>query len=107
VLGRSQEAIEPIRLALRLNPRDPANFWEHFILSKAHFVAAAYDAALEESKRVARSRLHLNSAIIWAASAAALDRAEEARAAVEYCLAQRPDLRVGSVAGIHVSIRAG
>ena len=44
---------------------------------------------------------------LWAASAAALDRAEEARAAVEYCLAQRPDLRVGSVAGIHVSIRAG
>jgi tetratricopeptide (TPR) repeat protein len=97
VLGRSQEAIEAIRLALRLNPRDPSNFWLHFILAKAHFVAVAYDAALEESKRVARSRLHLNSAIIWAASAAALDRAEEARAAVEYCLAQRPDLRVGSV----------
>jgi tetratricopeptide (TPR) repeat protein len=96
-LGRSQEGIEAIRLALRLNPRDPSNFWLHFMLSKAHLVAATYDAALEESKKVALSRLHLNSAIIWAASAAALDRAEEVRAAVEYCLAQRPDLRVGNV----------
>src|SRR5262249_55310022 len=94
---RSQEAIQAIRLALRLNPRDPSSFWLHFMLAKAYLVAADYDAAFAESKMVARSRPHLHSAIIWAAAAAGLERAEESHAAVEYCLAQRPDLRVGSV----------
>jgi hypothetical protein len=63
----------------------------------AHFVAADYAAAFEESKRVARSRPHVPSAIIWAATAAALAKADEARMAVDDCLAQRPDLRVSSV----------
>jgi hypothetical protein len=35
---------------------------------------------------------------MWAAAAAALGDAKEARAAVDYCLAERPQLRVGSVA---------
>jgi TolB-like protein len=97
-LGRPQEAIEACRLALRLSPRDPANFWHHFSIARAHFVAANYEAALQESKKVARSRPHVQSAVIWAAAAAALDKAEEARAAVENCLAQQPGLRVSRVA---------
>src|SRR5262249_9291805 len=96
-LGRAQEAIDACRLALRLNPRDPSNFWRHYMLSKAHFVSGDYEAALKESKSVARSRTHMRSAIIWAAAAAALGKAEEARSAVAYCLAERPDLTVGTV----------
>ena len=38
----------------------------------------------------------LRGGIIWAA-AAALGKADEAQTAVEYCLAQRTDLRVGNV----------
>ncbi len=97
LLGRPQEAIEACRLALKLNPRDPSNFWRHSYIAVAHFVAADYEAALREAKNVARSRPHLQGAIIWAAAAAALGQADEARLAVEDCLAQRPDLRVGSV----------
>jgi len=97
-LGRPQEAIEACRLALQLNPRDPDNFWRHSNIAIAHFVAADYVAALQESKKVARSRPHLQSAIIWVAAAAALGNVEEANIAVEYCLTQRPDLRVGTVA---------
>jgi adenylate cyclase len=97
LLGRPQEAIEACQLALRLNPRDPSNFWRHSYIALAHFVAADYAAALQGGKKVARSRPHLQGAIIWAAAAAALDNIDEARSAVEYCLAQRPDLRVGSV----------
>ncbi len=96
-LGRPQEAIEACRLSLRLNPRDPSNFWRHYAIAVAHFVAADYDASLHDSKRIARSRPHLPSAIIWAASAAALGKTEEARAAVEDCLAQRPNLRADSI----------
>jgi TolB-like protein/Tfp pilus assembly protein PilF len=97
-LGRPQEAIEACRLALKLNPRDPSNFWRQFHISAAHFVAADYEASLLQSKRIARSRPLLMAAIIWAASAAALGNAEEARAAVDNCLAQQPDLRINRVA---------
>jgi TolB-like protein/Tfp pilus assembly protein PilF len=96
-LGRSQEAIEASRLALQLNPRDPSNFWRHYGIATAHFAAEDYAAALQLAKKVAQSRPHLQSAIIWAAAAAALDNDNEARAAVANCLAQRPDLSVGNV----------
>jgi adenylate cyclase len=97
-LGRPEEAIEACRLALQLNPRDPYSYWRHSYIALAHFVAADYEAALQESKRIALSRPHLHSIIIWAAAAAALGKTEDARTAVERCLAQRSDLRVGSVA---------
>jgi adenylate cyclase len=97
-LGRPQEAIAACRLSLQLNPRDPSNFWRRYAIAVAHFVAADYAASFEESKRVARSRPHLPSAIVWAAAATALGKADEARTAIDDCLAQRPDLRVSSVA---------
>ena len=94
-LGKSQEAIDACSLALRLNPRSPGNFWRHINIAIAHFTAANYAAALQESKNVARSRAHpLSSGIIWAASAAAVGQVDEARRAVQHCLAQRPDLRI-------------
>ena len=96
-LGRSQEAIQACRSALQVNPRDPSNFWRHHAIAMAHFTSGDYAAALQVSKRVARSRPHLPSAIIWAASAAALGNFDEARTAVEDCLANRPDLRVSSI----------
>ena len=75
---------------------DPSNFWRQHAIAVAHFVAEDYTASLQESKRIARSRKHLPSAVIWAASAAALGEAAEAEAAVKDCLAQRPDLHADS-----------
>jgi TolB-like protein/DNA-binding SARP family transcriptional activator len=95
--GRSQPALDVLHLALRLNPRDPSNFWRHYAIAAAHFAAEDYAAALQQARKTALSRPHLQSAIIWAASAAALDDANEARMAVDNCLEQRPDLRVGIV----------
>jgi TolB-like protein/Flp pilus assembly protein TadD len=100
-LGRPEEAIEVCRLSLRLDPRNPTNFWRQHALAVAYFVAANYPASLKEGKSIARSRSHLPSAILWAASAAALGKTEEARAAVEECLAKRPNLRAdGAVPGM-------
>lgn len=96
-LGRTQESLAANRLALRLNPRDPANFWRHINLAVAHFLAADYTASLEESRLVARSQQLLVPRVYWAASAAALDKTDEARTAVKYCLSQRPDLRVSTM----------
>ena len=96
-LGRSREAIDVCQTALQLNPRDPSNFWRYYAIAVAHFASSNYAASFQVGKRVARSRSHLPSAIIWAASAVALDKSDEARMAVEDCLANRPDLRVGSI----------
>jgi tetratricopeptide (TPR) repeat protein len=96
-LGRPEEAIDACRLALQLNPRDPENFRCHSYIATAHFVAGQYDAAMQEAKSIALSRQHMQSAIIWVAAAAALGKTDEARMAVKTCLAERPDLRVGSV----------
>jgi len=96
-IGKPREAIEACRRALQLNPRDPSNFWRHYAMAAAHFAAADYVAALDQAKKTALSRPHLQSAIIWAASAAALGESGEARVAIENCLAQRPDLTVQSV----------
>ena len=95
-LGRSEEAIGASRLALKLNPRDPTNYWRHYNIAFAHLVAGDYEIALQESRKIARSRSHVQSALVWAASAAALDKAEEARMAKEACLARRPDLGVAT-----------
>jgi TolB-like protein/DNA-binding SARP family transcriptional activator len=97
-LGRAQEAIDACRLALKLNPRDPSNFWRHYYIAVAHFVEGDYAACLSHSKRLSRSRPFLASGIMWAAAAAGLKDAKEARAAADYCLGERPDLRVESVA---------
>jgi TolB-like protein len=97
-LGRPREAIEACRLALKLNPRDPSNFWRHYYIAVSHFVEGDYAACLWDSKRVCRPRSFLASGIMWAAAAAGLDDEKEARAAVDYCLAERPDLRVATVA---------
>ena len=96
-LGRSRESIEASRLALQLNPRDPSNFWRHYAIAAAHFAAEDFPAALQQAKRTALSRPQLQSGIIWAAAAAALDDSSEVRAALDYCLAQRPDLTVDAV----------
>jgi TolB-like protein len=95
--GRTEEAIETCRLGLRLNPRGPLNFWHRYNIAKAHLIAGSYQAAFEESRAVARSRPHIQSAAIWAASAAALNKMDEARMAIEECLAQRPDLAISNV----------
>jgi hypothetical protein len=51
------------RLALKLDPLDPSNFWRHYGIAVAHFVAADYATSLEESKRIARSPPNVPSAI--------------------------------------------
>jgi TolB-like protein/class 3 adenylate cyclase/cytochrome c-type biogenesis protein CcmH/NrfG len=105
LLGRHEDAIAACRLTLRLNPRNPANYWCHSAIATAHFVAADYEAALHEATKVARWRPDfLRGPLLWAAAAAALERPDEARAAIERCLAQRPDLRLGNVAP-HILLR--
>jgi adenylate cyclase len=102
-LGRAAEAIEACQLALRLNPRDPSNFRRQIGIAAAHFVAADYEAALQGARKVTLERPDFSRGpLLWAASAAALNRSDEARAAVARCLAQEPDIHIGNVVPHHM-----
>jgi hypothetical protein len=78
---------------LQLNAHDPTYFWYRAGLATAHFVEGNYEAAIREAKIAARSRPdYLRASLFWAASAAALGKTDEARAAAQHCLAKVPDL---------------
>jgi len=44
-LGQSEEGVEWIAKAMKLNPHHPARFWSH--LGKAHFVGRQYAQAIQ------------------------------------------------------------
>ena len=49
-LGRPDEGIEWIKMAMRLNPFHPPRFWSH--LGRAYFVARRYEDAIEAFKHI-------------------------------------------------------
>ncbi|PWK68536.1 DNA-binding SARP family transcriptional activator [Aminobacter sp. AP02] len=97
-LGQTNEAIEEATEAIRSSFHDPADFWRHYALSVAKFAACDDAGALESARHVMRSKPDFaRGALFWAAAAAASGNFEEARRAVELCLGQLPDLRLGNV----------
>jgi adenylate cyclase len=52
--GRSDEALNNNEMALRLNPRDPSNFFRLFVNALAHFAAGRYDEAAAWAMRSLR-----------------------------------------------------
>ena len=53
--GRPSEAIEPLAAALRLSPFDPLDYvWRHW-MSRAHYLAGDYEAAILVAQRLWRS----------------------------------------------------
>jgi tetratricopeptide (TPR) repeat protein len=54
--GRAEEAIEQTETALRLNPRDPSNFFRIFVNALAHFTAGRYADAAAAATRSLRSK---------------------------------------------------
>jgi tetratricopeptide (TPR) repeat protein len=82
LLGRPESAIEKCRLALKLNPRNPTNFWRHSSIALAHFLTGDHEAMLQEARRVHSWRPDfLRGPLLMAAALAALDRPAEARRA--------------------------
>ena len=54
--GRAEEALENNEVALRLNPRDPSNFFRFFANGLAHFTAGRYQDAAAWATRSLRSK---------------------------------------------------
>ena len=98
LLGQPEAAIENCRLALKLNPRNPANFWRHSSIALAHFVAGNYELMLQEARRVQAWRSDfLRGPILVAVALAALERSAEVAEAVAVALDHWPALTVDTV----------
>jgi adenylate cyclase len=54
--GRADEALSSNEMALRLNPRDPSNFFRFFVNALAHFTAGRYEEAAAWATRSLRSK---------------------------------------------------
>jgi adenylate cyclase len=54
--GRAEEALRSTETALRLNPRDPSNFFRFLGNALAHFTAGRYDEAASWSTRAVRAK---------------------------------------------------
>lgn len=92
-LGRTDEAIEQFRLAMRLNPHHPEWYWED--LGSILYLAGRYADAIESFRRV--SRLSLFSLPRLASALAQLGRSAEAETATAEVLARKPDFSISDL----------
>lgn len=97
--GEPDAAIESNALALRINPDDPSNFFRHLGLALAHYLASRYDRALLHATSVLQSRPQWWLGLIFGgASAAQIDRAEDARRMLDELERVRPGVTCKSLA---------
>jgi tetratricopeptide (TPR) repeat protein len=96
--GESDSAIESNEHALRINPDDPSNFFRHLGLALAHYLASRYDRALLHATSVLQVRPQWWLGLIFsAASAAQIDRVEDARQMLEELGRPRPGMTCRSL----------
>src|SRR5215469_15808305 len=99
--GEANQSREQNHIALRLNPRDPSNFFRHFGLSLAEFVAGGYGEAVIWAKMVASQKPDwLLGHVLLIASLAMDGQSEEAIAALGPCHLRFPDARISALAWV-------
>jgi TolB-like protein/Tfp pilus assembly protein PilF len=77
--GDPEKSIERNELALRINPQDPTNFFRHFGLALAHYLAGRYAEAAPHAAAVSETRpAWWLGQLIYCASLAKLQREDEA-----------------------------
>jgi adenylate cyclase len=84
--GRAEEAIENAKLALRLNPLDPANFFRFNAMAHSHFCLGEYPEAIEWAKKTVRRRptLHEGHTVLIASLCAQGDLNGASKALTRY-----------------------
>ena len=93
--GNPQAALEFVRRAERLNPRDPKAWLTDSVAAHAHFAAGHLDEAVGRARKVLAQNAHFSPSVrVLAASLAMLGRRDEAAAAIRRLLSIEPDLTV-------------
>ena len=96
--GRSKEAIENAKLALRLNPLDPANFFRFIAMARAYFCLGEYPVAIEWAKKTLQRRPKFHEGhILLIASLSAQGDIDHASNALARYLELFPETTVASL----------
>ena len=96
--GRAEESIRNSQICIRLNPREPGNFFRFSGLALAYFVAQDYAKVREWSeKAVQRKRDWWQGHALLSVSCALLDEQGEARAAVDDWLLAIPSATMSNL----------
>jgi TolB-like protein/Tfp pilus assembly protein PilF len=103
LVGRIDEAITNHEIAIRSNPRDPSIFFRFTGVSRAHFLAGRYDAAIEwADKAIRRMPTWYMGHFLLAASYIQANRQVEAKAAVSRCREVLPDASLSQLDVIQI-----
>jgi adenylate cyclase len=99
--GQARDALPLLHKAIRQSPRDPQRASMETMMGYSYFMLREYDEAVEWFKKSSRrsasgSWSHLG----LAAAFVALQRIDDARAAINEALRTRPDLSLTSVAAM-------
>src|SRR5262249_31952266 len=96
--GETDLAIEHLRRAMRLSPRDPLMFTMQGVTAFAHFFAGRYEEATSWAEKAFWERPNVLATLrVAAASYALAGRLEEARKAVARALELDPDMRLSNL----------
>lgn len=77
--GQPDESVRSNELALHMNPQDPSNFFRHFGLALAHYLASRYSKAVAHARMVVQTRPGWRLAnLVYAASLMQSQRPDEA-----------------------------
>jgi TolB-like protein len=97
--GEHDESVKSNELALRVNPQDPSNFFRHFGLALAHYLASRPEMALSHARAVAQARSNWwLGQIVYAASLVQSDRLDDARQVIGELRSKRPDVSASQLA---------
>ena len=97
--GEFDQSRKQNQIALRLNPRDPSNFFRYFGLSLAEFVAGRYSEAVNWARMVANQKPDwLLGHILLIASLAKDGQSDEAVTALTTCRLRHSDARISALA---------
>jgi TolB-like protein len=89
--GDYDESVKSNELALRINSQDPSNFFRHFGLALAHYLALRPEKALVHARIVAQARSEWwLGQVVYAASLVQSDRLEDARRVVNKLRSRQP-----------------
>jgi adenylate cyclase len=95
--GRGDEAVAPFNEALRLSPRDQFDFYFHYMMGFALFIAGRYQEALECTEKALRENSNVPGIYrLRAACLSQLDRVDEAKTALADFVRLVPDANVAS-----------
>lgn len=98
-LGRPEEALTDIEMAMRLNPHHPD--WYYYASAQGHYLLGSYEAALTELRKLEDAGTEfLPTYLLMIASSTAAGRSKDASEVLSSLLTRHPGFTIGDVPAI-------